>query len=98
MAKYPYIVNKNGIWHPAGTEVPGDADFTNEDKVVSQIDNNAIEITEDRNASKLVYTKTEINRMPIVELKELAIANGIKVDEDTTGSQLKKLLIEKFEL
>lgn len=44
------------------------------------------------------YTKTEINRMPIVELKELAIANGIKVDEDTTGSQLKKLLIEKFEL
>lgn len=98
MAKYPYIVNKNGVWHPAGTEVPGDADFANEDKVVGQIDNKAIKITEDKNASKLVYTKTEINRMPIAELKELAIANGIKVNEDTTGNQLKKLLIEKFEL
>ena len=25
--KYPYIVNKNGVWYPAGTEVPdGNAD------------------------------------------------------------------------
>ena len=23
--KYPYIVSKNGIWYPAGTEVPEDA-------------------------------------------------------------------------
>ena len=22
--KYPYIVNKNGVWYPAGTEVPED--------------------------------------------------------------------------
>ncbi len=22
--KYPYIVNKNGTWYPAGTEVPED--------------------------------------------------------------------------
>ena len=22
--KYPYIVGKNGVWYPAGTEVPGD--------------------------------------------------------------------------
>lgn len=24
MAKYPYIVVKNDIWYPAGTEVPAD--------------------------------------------------------------------------
>lgn len=24
MAKYPYIVVKNGIWYPAGAEVPVD--------------------------------------------------------------------------
>ncbi len=24
MAKYPYIVVKNGIWYPTGTEVPVD--------------------------------------------------------------------------
>lgn len=22
--KYPYIVNKNGVWYPSGTEVPED--------------------------------------------------------------------------
>ena len=82
MAKYPYIVNKNGVWHPAGTEISEDA--INTDKT-----------TETKESQ---YTKTDINRMPIVELRELASANGIKVNEDTTGAELKKLLIEKFEL
>lgn len=27
--KYPYIVNKNGVWYPAGTEVPEDAPIQN---------------------------------------------------------------------
>lgn len=31
--KYPYIVNKNGIWYPAGTDVPeGTATPTKESK------------------------------------------------------------------
>lgn len=25
--KYPYIVNKNGVWYPAGTEVPEGTSF-----------------------------------------------------------------------
>ena len=27
--KYPYIVNKNGVWYPAGTEVPEDIRIQN---------------------------------------------------------------------
>lgn len=27
--KYPYIVNKNGVWYPAGTEVPEDTPIQN---------------------------------------------------------------------
>ena len=50
--KYPYIVIKDGIWYPSGTEVPGDI-FVDSKEIVS-------------------YSKTEINRMPVSELRELA--------------------------
>ncbi len=44
------------------------------------------------------YTKTEINRMPIAELKELAINEGVDGAEDMTGTELKKVLIKHFKL
>ena len=44
------------------------------------------------------YTKTEINRMSTADLKALAISNDIEGAEDMTGSELKKILIEKFNL
>ena len=44
------------------------------------------------------YTKTEINRMSTAELQELALENDIDGAEQMTGAELKKVLIEKFEL
>ena len=44
------------------------------------------------------YTKTDINRMPASELKSLALKNGIDGANDMTGADLKKALIEKFNL
>ena len=41
------------------------------------------------------YTKTQINRMTIAELKKLANEYGIEV---TGGSAIKKAIIEKLEL
>ena len=41
------------------------------------------------------YTKTQINRMSIAELKKLANEYGI---EATGGSAIKKAIIEKLEL
>lgn len=81
MAKYPYIVNYNGVWYPAGSEVPVGASFTEE-------------ISEEQKT----YTKTEINRMPASELKALAVEEGIKDAEGKSGTELKKLLIEKMGL
>lgn len=44
------------------------------------------------------YTKSEINRMSTAELQSLAKENGITDAEETTGGELKKILIEKFGL
>ena len=44
------------------------------------------------------YTKTQINRMSASELKVLANNVGITEAENLTGSALKKLLIEHFNL
>jgi hypothetical protein len=56
-----------------------------------------IEFVEEQELPKPL-TKTEINRMPIAELKDLALKNGIKNAEDMTGAELKKVLISRFEL
>lgn len=82
---YPYIVNKDGIWYPAGTEVP-------EDTVVNDTK------TKENEILPFDYTKTDINRMTTAELKALAENVGIENAEETSGSELKKLLIEYFGL
>lgn len=57
-----------------------------------------IELVEDKQEPPKPLTKTEINRMPLSELRELALANGIENTEDMTGAELKKALISRFEL
>ena len=82
---YPYIVNKNGVWYPAGADVPEDIS----------------PITKDNSTEKLVHnehTKTEINRMSTAELQTLALENGVEGADGMTGSDLKKVLIEHFGL
>lgn len=44
------------------------------------------------------YTKTDINRMSTAELKDLALKVKINGSEDMTGGELKKILIEHFNL
>ena len=80
MAKYPYIVNCDGVWYSAGTEIPAEKPLKED------------------NAENKTYTKTEINRMPTAELKELAKEQGILNAEEKIGSELKVLLIEKLGL
>ena len=55
---------------------------------------NAPEIEEE--STEVKYTKTEINRMSTADLKELAKENDI--DDGLSGAEIKKALIEKFEL
>ena len=83
--KYPYIVNKNGVWYPAGADVPEDTSPIATDNLTEKIVHNG-------------RTKTEINRMSTAELQELALENDIDGAEQMTGAELKKVLIEKFGL
>ena len=82
---YPYIVNKNGVWYPAGADVPEDISPITTDNLTENIVHNG-------------HTKTEINRMSTAELQELALENGIDGADEMTGAELKKVLIEKFGL
>ena len=83
--EYPYIVNKNGVWYPAGADVPEDTSTITTDNLTEKLVHNG-------------HTKTEINRMSTAELQELALENGIDGAEQMTGAELKKVLIEKFGL
>ena len=82
---YPYIVNKNGVWYPAGADVPEDISPIVTDNLTEKLVHNG-------------HTKTEINRMSTAELQELALENGIEGANEMTGAELKKVLIKKFGL
>lgn len=47
-------------------------------------------------ANTFNYSKTEINRMPVAELKKLGEELGILGFENMTGTELKKEIISKL--
>lgn len=62
----------------------------------NNIDTKPVFETQENNTHK--YTKTEINRMSTAELQELATEIGILNANETSGGELKKILIEHFNL
>ena len=91
---YKHQVKYNGKYYPAGIVVPvGEQSVENKNiEDFSKHMNPPVET--DGNS----YSKTEINRMSILDLKKLAKKQGIKGTEEMTGADLKKALIEKFGL
>lgn len=81
---FKHQVKYNGVYYPAGTDVPVG------NKPVE--DKKTVEVEEEK------YTKTDINRMSTAELKALAKSESIESAEDMTGAELKKVLIEHFDL
>ena len=61
-----------------------------------KIDDFSQYMNESQETKETEYTKTEINRMPTADLKELAEKNGL--DNSLSGAELKKLLIEHYGL
>lgn len=107
--KYPYIVNKNGIYYPAGTEVPEDSaqeEFVIDGEVIGHVEDDVIVVENEEIIKETLgdikkehnLTKTEINRMTTAELKAFAAESGIEGADEITGSDLKKVLIGKFGL
>lgn len=77
-----HSIKHDGVWYKVGDEVPE----SNSNSVPSDF------------MTETPYTKTEINRMSTADLKKLASENGIENATEINGSDLKKMLIEKFGL
>lgn len=80
--KFDYKVKYKGKWYLPGEEIP--------EETVTEV---KVEIPEET-----AYTKTEINRMSTADLQKLAAEHGVSGAEEISGAELKKILIEKFEL
>lgn len=92
--KYPYIVVRNGVWYPSGSEVPEGANPSEKKKA----DDFSQHMTPPEEVAEVSYTKTDINRMTTAELRETAKGECIADAEELTGGELKKLLIEHYGL
>lgn len=86
--KFDHKVKYNGVWYEPGEEIEEGAnksassDFS--EFMTPPVESN--------------YTKTEINRMPVDELRKLAKEQGFSDVEEINGSDLKRMLIEKLGL
>ena len=102
--KFDHRVKFKGVLYEIGQDVPME-----EKKAVEKANTKPQEVAKEEVADdfsqymnapeetkEFAYTKTEINRMSTADLKELAKENGI--EDGLTGAEIKKALIEKFEL
>ncbi len=95
--KFPYLVTHNGIDYPIGADVPIEeetAPVKQEETVIDTVEEKVEEPTIEEPTFE--YTKTEIKRMPIAELKKIAKANDI--DDTMSGADIKEAIIKKFGL
>lgn len=77
-----YTVKRNGKWYHAGDEIDEGAD----ESAPLPFD------------EPVKHTKTEIMRMSTADLQALATMEGIEDADKINGAELKKLLIDKFDL
>lgn len=101
--KYPYSVKHNGVWYEPNVEIPENSkapvvkDEPKAEKPVEEVvEESAEEPVEE--PVEPTYTKTEINRMPIVDLRRLARKHGVKKAADKSGAELKAELIDILKL
>lgn len=74
------------------TNIPASSDIEQQEYKDSDI------VLETQEESDNQYTKTDINRMNTAELQAVAFNNGVDDAYEMTGSDLKKVLIDKFGL
>lgn len=87
--------NKNKQGKPLIREMK---DFAVDGEKIGEVKEDVIKVTNEETIKENQFTKTEINRMSTSELKDLAKLNGIDNAEEMKGVELKKVLIEHFNL
>lgn len=92
---FPFEVKKNGIYYPAGTEVPNGARKQGEtpvsapgkvDKTKSEVEDIGKEVKKTRK-----YSEEDLN-LPYMKLKSLASKEGLKVEKSAKADEIKEML------
>lgn len=98
--KYDHLIKYNGVYYQAGEDVPCNppilVDENDVPKGTGTID--AETVAEVREEAGKHFTRTEISRMPVDELKAYAPKIGIEVTEESTGAKLKEQIIAQLGL
>lgn len=98
---FPFEVKKNGVYYPAGTEVPTGSKKGVEKPLSLQpgkVDTDEIQTNSDKvfaefdsKISKRKYTEEELD-LPYMKLKSLASKEGFKVDRSAKAEEIKEML------
>jgi len=100
--KFDYLVKHNGIYYPAGTDVPietsGGGEVAPTVNVSGKVDTDEIQANSDKafaefdsKRSKRKYTEEELD-LPYMKLKSLATKEGFKVDRSAKAEEIKEML------
>ena len=76
------VIKINGKWYKAGEIIP--------EEIPEEIPGQSL--------SEFHYTKTDINRMSVQDLRSLATDHGVSNADSMTGGELKEYFISKFNL
>jgi len=87
--KYPHTVKHDGVWYPAGAEVPVGMPKSVETKAPQPV-----EVEEEPQTP----TRTEITRLNRSEAAKMASEHGIAVNDERTAREIKKELVKKLGL
>ena len=90
--KFDYLVKHNGVYYPAGTEVPMDETNGGGD-APAVVESGKVETKkEPKDDSKgRKYTEEDLN-LPYMKLKALAKKEGFKVENTAKANELKDML------
>lgn len=89
--KFDYLVKHNGIYYPAGTEVPIEANGGGNDAPAVNVSGKVDEPTDAGFEIKRKYSEEDLN-MPYMKLKALATSEGFKVDKTAKADDIKEML------
>lgn len=90
---YPYKVKYNGVYYPAGTDVPVGEPLKAETVTVTETEKPVEPI---KVVQEFPYKKTDIMRMSRKDLQ--ALAKKYKLDPEMSGTEIKKQICIKFDL
>lgn len=94
--KFDYLVKHNGIYYPAGIDVPietsGGGEVAPAVNVSGKVDTDEIQANSGKEFdSKRKYTEEELD-LPYMKLKSLASKEGFKVEKSAKAEEIKEML------